>query len=461
MLFGLVAAIWGFAVGAQPFSDNSFFTHLATGRLILARGAVPSSDPYSFTAPGSDWVVQSWLVSWLYAFVEALTGALGLRVLVGLVSGIVGVLVWRLTAPAKTLVGRLVPTGLVLAIGSEMWSARPLIVGLALLCVALLAAESRVDPRWLVPAFWVWVNSHGSFPLGLVAIGCFALGRALDGQRPEAEMRALRWAAVGTVAGVVSPVGPKLLLFPVGLLQRTDVLHKVVEWSSPDFSALYARIFLVELVVAVLVLVRVPRWRLAVPLVVFTAAALLALRNIAVASIVLVPGIARGLCGVGSVRSQDRSPVLIGAAAVVVTGLAFASVGLLGRPSFDLTSYPTRGVAWVAAEGRLELGHRVLSTDITANLLELLEGASASVYFDDRVDMFPPQRLRDYVALLQGKPGWQELLDRCSIDTVIWDRNKPLVQLLAGSDDWRIAYQDHSVAVAERRRSVPEVPNRC
>ncbi len=460
-LFGAVGALWGFAIGAQPLFDNSLFTHLVTGRLILQTGTIPSSDPYSFTAPGIDWVVQSWLVSWLYAGVEAWFGVFGLRLFIGFVTGLVGVLVWQLTRPARTIAGRMIAAGFVLAIGSEMWSGRPLVVGLALLCVALLAADGRLDPRWLVPAMWLWVNSHGSFPLGLVALGCLVLGRRLDGGDARVELSALRWAAIGTLAGVVSPVGPKLLLFPVELLQRADGLRKIVEWSSPDFSVAYGRIFLVQLMLAVLLLVRRPSWRAAIPMIVFGAAALFALRNITAASIVLVPGMARGLRDLRSIRSGDRSPVLLAAAGLLFAGLLAATVSLLGRPAFALGSYPQRAVAWLDQHDRRGAGHRLLHSDVNGNYLELLYGPDATVFFDDRVDMYPPDLLRSYVALLQGRPGWEELLDRCAIDTVLWDRTKPLSQLLAGSPRWRITYQDDSVMVAERRGPTPPVPERC
>ena len=68
-------------------------------------------------------------------------------------------------------------------------------IGLVLLGVTLLVAEERF-PAWvLLPVFWLWVNSHGSFPLGLVALACYALGRRLDGERRPPELRALAWAA--------------------------------------------------------------------------------------------------------------------------------------------------------------------------------------------------------------------------------------------------------------------------
>ena len=73
MVLGVGFAVWGLSIGIDQLSDNSFFTHLATGRLILDHG-IPHHDVYSFTAPGEPWVVQSWLASVLYGWIDSWFG---------------------------------------------------------------------------------------------------------------------------------------------------------------------------------------------------------------------------------------------------------------------------------------------------------------------------------------------------------------------------------------------------
>ena len=82
--------------------------------------------------------------------------------------------------------------------------------------------DGRLDPRWLVPIGWVWVNSHGSFPLGLVLLVVAAVGTRLDGASPSVELRCLGWAHRRHRGGaVVSPLGPRALVFPLELLVRS------------------------------------------------------------------------------------------------------------------------------------------------------------------------------------------------------------------------------------------------
>ncbi len=458
---GAAMAVWAASIGFGRLVDNSFMTHLATGRLILAGGGIPHHDPYSFTAAGDPWVVQSWLASILYGWVDKAAGGQGLRVLMGLTTGALGALTWRLTRPAQSLLGRVVITTLVIAVGITVWSPRPLLIGLLMLTLTLLAAEGGLPPWVLVPVFWIWVNTHGSFPLGLVLLGTLWLGRRADGQDGQVEWRCLLWAVGGTLAGVIGPLGPTLLLFPLHLLGRMKELDTIIEWQSPSFSDTWARIFLVQVLVAVALLVRRPNWRAALPLIVFVAAALLSQRNVAVAALVLVPGMAWGFAGLGSVKGQDRTPVsVVVLVAVVLVGALMVSASL-ARPAWDLSSFPQAPVAWMAQHGIQPSEVRMASSDTTGNYLELLYGRQAHVFLDDRVDMYPPSVVDDYLTLEHGAPDWSAVLDRRQIDVVLWDRTQPLVGLLSSSPAWRVLYQDHAWSLLCRRGSTLRAGQTC
>jgi len=447
---GAVIVLVGAYIGTDRLSDNSFFTHLATGRYILEHG-FPHGDVYSFTAPGERWVVQSWLASVLYAVLDRTVGLVGIRLLTGLLAGGAAAVLWALTRPARGLVARTAICSVGLFIAATMWSPRPLMLGLVLLGLALLAAEGRI-PAWsMVPVFWVWVNTHGSFPLGLVALACFALGSRLDGERRPSELRPLAWALGGTLLGAINPLGPVLLTFPVSLLQRQDALSNIVEWRSPDFTEAYARAFLVLVVMMVAALVRRPSWRAGVPFALFLVLSLTAARNIPVAAFVLVPGLARGAEGLGSLTGELRSRVtaVLAAAVVVVGGLGVVS--RLQEPDLDLREYPVDAVAWLDQQGLMGTDTRRVAPDVVGNYQELLLGEQAHVFGDDRVDMFPGTIVDEEVALIRGGPSWERILDRWDADVVLWQRGAPLDLLLGGSGQWQLAYADQRWVVYLRR----------
>ncbi len=434
---GLCLAAGVLGIGLAPFSDNSFFTHLATGRLIVDQGHIPTTDPYTFTAHGHGWVVQSWLVSVLLGVADDVAGIGGVRILVGLLTVGVFAVAWRLSRPAQGLVVRVGIAGLVIGVGSLQWSERPLLVGLIAMGLAVLAGEGELDPRWLLPLGWVWVNSHGSFPIGVAYLLVVALGRRLDHLDASVELRAFRWLTGGVLLGAVNPLGPKLLVFPVQLLQHQEVLRHVTEWQAPQFHDLGERIFLLQVGLAILALVRRPRYRNALVVAVFVAAALLGARNEAVASLVLVPVLAEAWSNVGGLKASAREGIsrLLAVAGVVL--IAAVAMSRLGQPAFDVSGYPVAALdqldEWKVDLQRVHLA----SIDQVGNLIELRDGPGQRVWFDDRFDMFPDAVTRDAFALNDARPRSLEVLDAHGIDLVLWPSQGGLTAVLSATDEWR------------------------
>jgi len=448
-VLGALAGLWGLMIGLGRLGDNSFLTHLATGRLILADGRIPTTDPYSFTAHGDPWVVQSWLASVVFAGLDDLGDFVAIRLVIGLTTGALALLVWRLCRPAESVIGRVAIVAVALAVGTDLWVERPLIFGLLFLGVVLLAAEDVVDPRWLVPVMWVWVNMHGSFPLAGILLILLALGRRLDGGRPAVELRALTWCCVGIALAAVNPLGPRLVAFPLQLVTRTAAFESIVEWQPPNFDTVGQKAFLVQLFVAVVLLVRRPSYRAALPLAGFGLMALLSARNVVPASLILLPGMAVAIGRAGSLDARARSG-LFRVATVVIVAIAvpLSALGLSGE-SADVKGYPVDALEWLDARGRIDPDVRLLTQDFVGNFLEARYGPDrVRVFTDDRVDMYPLQVTRDYSALLAGKPGWSRILDRYGAEIVLWAADRPLAELMVASSAWRLVYRDDDWIIA-------------
>ncbi len=447
--------LWGLIIGLQPLRDNSFLTHLATGRIILETG-VPASDPYSFTAPGETWVVQSWLASVLYGGAERLLDGDGIRLLLGLTTAALGGLVWWLTRPGVTLLPRLLIAGLALAVGSVVWAERPLLFGLLFMALLLVAAEEGFHPAWVVPVFWLWVNIHGSWPLGLVVVVVLLAGTWIDDRhRPELETKLFIAAVLGILLGAINPLGPKLLTFPVELLQRQEALQHVLEWRSPSFTTIWSRLYLLQVIVAVFALMRRPSWRSALLLAVFVPASLLSARNIAVASLVLVPGMARGLAGLGSVDGRRRGLVGVAGALAVPALACLVLASSLNRPAYRFDGYPLAALTWLGQQDAWTGELRVVTNDFTGNLLEAVYGPQGVVFVDDRYDMYPQDVVDDAIVLSEGSLSWAEVLEDHEIDVVVWPSGGPLATLLGAADSWRLVMSDDDgwVVACHRERA--------
>src|SRR4051794_19135871 len=86
----LVAAI----AMARPAIDPDLNWHLRTGHLIVSSGAIPTTDPYSFTHHGALWVEHEWLWQVAMAVVDSLSGTLGVIAVNSLLVGFTLALVY-------------------------------------------------------------------------------------------------------------------------------------------------------------------------------------------------------------------------------------------------------------------------------------------------------------------------------------------------------------------------------
>jgi hypothetical protein len=462
LVFTALLALCGWVAGSARLSDNSFFWHLRTGEWILAHAAVPRHDVFSYTAPGARWVAQSWLAELTYGLVERSAGAFGIRTLVGVTGAVLAVLVYRLTlrlcrSPLRALGISVAALACVFAI----WSARPLVFGLLLFVVILWVVEVPTStvgrhPAVVIPVvMWLWANLHGSFALGFAYLALHLVGRGLDGALPwRGRERSLATGAVlGFALSFVNPYGVSLVLFPIRLLSRGEILAHVVEWQSPDFRSSWGIAFALWICVLVVAVARgrhrVSRRDLVVTLPMLLLA-LWALRNIAVAPLVAVPVVARAFA------ADERPAPRFGAAFVTAAAAVIVAVGVVlgasaaAEPDFALRSYPVRSLEYVASHGLL--GGRILTDDADAGYVILRYHTDQRVYMDDRYDMYPTKVIRDYFTVSDGSPGWSLVLDRYRIDTIVWARHSALASLLDGSPGWQRAYRDRTHAVWLRRQ---------
>ena len=457
-LFSAVFALFGWGVGIERLSDNSFFWHLRTGELILDRG-IPHSDVFSYTAGGTKWIAQSWLAEVIYGALDRTAGPFGIRVFGGLVGAAIGVLVFRLALRlARDRARASLLSVAALAGLYTVWSERPLLLGVLFFVVTCWIVEvpdsilGRRPVVSLAVVFWLWANVHGTFALGFVYLGLHLAGRWLDGARPWSH-RERRLAVAGVVAFAatfVNPYGAALVAFPMELMRRGDVLRDVVEWSSPDFHGVRGYGFALWLVVFTVVVARagnrVSRRDLVVSIP-FLLLGLWALRNIAIAPLVCLPVAARAV----AVSRRPEGPRLrlgwIAACALILVAVALTGRAA-SRSDFSFDSYPVEAMRSVERQGLL--GRHLLADDADGGYVILRYWPRQQVFFDDRFDMYPRSLIRDFETVSTAKPGWDRVLQRHDVEVVVWERQRSLSQLLREDRTWRIIHRDASYFVFVR-----------
>ncbi len=453
---GWLMALLGLFLGSRPIRDNSFLTHLSTGDLSWHLGQIPATDPYSYTAGGEDWTVQSWFASLIYSSLAEMAGVGAVRLFNGVLVGLVMLMLWRLTDSARPLLARVFVMVPVMVIGNSQWAPRPLLFGLFGFVVLLQVLQEQRSVRWLIPVMWIWVNTHGSFPIAFVLIGAFGLGNMIDQRTapegrwelPQPELRVLGWTLMGLVVSMINPLGPRLLIFPIRLLANQEALDGVAEWASPDYDSL-AEQFLLVLIVGLFVVSRLgARWRLVVPGVLFAVTGLLAMRNLSLAAIVLLVAISPSLQFKGSLRGHEQGFLPRALLVLALAGGVLASVTVHQSVSLSLALYPVEEIDWLEEHDLIaQPDINIVQRDFVGNYMEYRFGAEARVFMDDRFDFFPQQILDDHRTFVRGG-DFAEALQRHETNVILWENTGGFAAWIEISDDWDIAFESEKWLIA-------------
>jgi hypothetical protein len=270
-LAGVVLAFLG------PVGAYDVWWHLRAGRIVMYTGAVPRTDPFSFTAAGRPWTYHSWLAG------LALTGAWEAGGTAGLIALRAGLMAAALMLAWLAARRRGVDAGLasVLVLGGALQLkaralARPYVFSFVLFMLFVVVLQdccfrrrgarggAEAGDGWLAAedaCLWggagrllllplltvLWANLHAGFISGLLVIGAFGAGEAVrvvaeGGLRSTprvllkgadgARFRAMVVAGVLCLAAsVVTPLGPDTLLYPFRLLREVKLVKRILEWQ--------------------------------------------------------------------------------------------------------------------------------------------------------------------------------------------------------------------------------------
>lgn len=435
----LVVAGAAALVAARPLGDNSFLTHLATGRLILADG-LPDANPFLYT--GTDFPVPSWWWSVLIGVAEELAGPTGLRLLTAAVAAVLAAVLVRLGRPTgpgaePRLLQVVLPAVLALLCVLPFLSGRPHLAGYLLLALAVLVWNERRSPWWLVPLLAVWVNVHGSWLYGVALVGALTVARAVDDRRFTREDvgRVLAPVAGVVLGGALYPTAFTLVLLPtrqVGDPVEREALSAYREWARVpvDNPILWAMLLLA--VIALVGALRGRRWATAALVVAIAAMGWSGSRLVPVAAVSLVPFAAAALRDVG----QLVVPVGRAARATAAAGVAvlIATVGyVVATPDYRLDRFPVGAVDWLDERALVASDENVVSHDYVGNYLEWRYGERANAFVDDRPDA---ETLIDYRRMLRGEDGWRAAFERAEPDVVLWEADEELTAALGDDPAW-------------------------
>jgi hypothetical protein len=130
------------------------------------------------------------------------------------------------------------------------------------------------------------------------------------------------------------------------------------------------------------------------------------------------------------------------ASAVVIAGLAILAV-LGAKSGFPPAEFP------VAAVEHLPAGGNLLAPDKYGGFLIYRFNGARLVYFDGRSDYYGAPFLKEYVAMIELRTGWEETVRKYGFTSALLPARFSLVPALEKLG-WKRRYADESSVLLER-----------
>ena len=319
-------------------------------------------------------------------------------------------------------------------------------------------------PLWLIPPlFCLWINTHGSWSIGVIVFGIFAAAGLVEGEwglvhsqrwTPSQWRELLITGAASVAALLFNPFGYRLVLYPMDLAfrQKLNIAH-VAEWVSVDFHDLRGRLVFLLIVTLLLGgLWRKRRWNLAelglLPFALYSG--LTYIRFLFLLGIVAAPILAKILDFAPPYRPEMDTPrfnafVIL----LMIAGMVYYWPRSVELQHSLAKEYPAQALPYL-------IDHPPNGNVLTFYLWGGYLGwndPSLRVFLDSRVDIFEYAGvLKDYFEAL-GVRNSKAVFSKYNIRYVLFPQSEILTYTLEHDPEWKVIYRDQSTVLLQRTDS--------
>ncbi|MBZ5641868.1 MAG: hypothetical protein LAO19_03840 [Acidobacteriia bacterium] len=461
--------------GAKPnILDPDTWWHIAVGQRILQTHAWPQTDVYSWTVSGTPWIAYEWLGEVGMGAAASIGGMWSATMLLVALAAILTILIYYYASlrcgdckaafvAAVTLLPILVP----------FFTLRPQLMGAIFLVITLIVLEKfrRGNARalWILPPlFLCWVNTHGSFVFGFLALGVTWL--AGQTEFSAGGIFAERWTRSQSLQLLVSiffcvlilpvtPYGTRVAAYPLTMALGQPVnVNNIQEWQPVGTQLMLGKFFLVVVLLFFLVsLLQQPRFRLAeVALALFGVyAACVHLRFIMLFVILLAPLWALMLSRwVPAYRREIDHPWINAALmSAIAIGMIFFFPSRRDLGERVAKDYPMGAVQYLTQH---PVQGRVLNEYGWGGFLIWAGAPRNLIFIDGRADIYEFEGvLSDYLSIVRLEPKAFQLLNKYDVQACLIPIDGPLNTALSAVPGWERVFHDQVAAVYIRKTAAP------
>jgi hypothetical protein len=492
----LFYAIFLFQGYTAFFRDSDAGWHIRTGELILRTGALPHTDPFSFTKGGQPWFAWEWLADVVMGAIHRTAGLSGLVLVYGLA---IASCVWLWFRLNWDVGGHFLLAcafaSLMLSTTNIHWLARPHVFSWIFFLVAVRSCESLNGPLSRIQMVAVaivtvlWTNIHGSFFFAILIPLIWAGGNAVSRflwqpdttHHPSPVQPYLQCAVVAAFSTLLNPFGWQLHLHVARYLLDKDLLDRIGEFESFNFHADGAIPITLALAISMagavfcLATRRLPQSILSAILVF---AALRSARGLPLVALLALPlangamtssfAAASGLSlrmarfrddflsygqRLRSLDSRNNGGFLV-AGVCVLLALLLKAPGIAAATGFPKDQFPVAASPAVAA---LPSNARLFAPDKFGGYLIYKFNGTRKVFFDGRSDFYGAGFLKDYGRMVSVRPGWEALFDSYEFTHALLPHDSPLTGALV-QRGWRQLYSDSTATLLVANKKAASFP---
>jgi len=465
----LVGAV--FIAGRTFAVDPDLWWHVKNGQNILATHHWPTTDPYSFTVAGTPWLSYEWLGDVLFGAVARFAGLQGLDALLIILGSaiLIALYAYATLRSGNSKAGFVTAAGLY-ALVTPSLSLRPQMLGYLFIILTLILLEyfrqGRLRRLWFIPAlFLMWINTHGSWVIGLAVLFVFLAGGLMNFCVGSIEAR--RWSAKERVHLEVvflaclaviplTPYGTRLAAYPFVVASSLPVnLSNILEWQSMPFNLLGGKIFLGLLLGFFLAQMALRFSCRLDELALFVGGTVMAcihlrfvLLFVPFFSALLVTLIARWVPPYN--QRKDRYAINAALMALIIAAMAWYFPTRANLQEIISGKFPVRAVDYLRNHA---VPVPMYNTYGYGGYL-IWALPEQKVFIDGRGDLYEiGGAFSDYLEAADLKPGVFAVLRGYGIQSCLLERSEALATVLGNHPDWREEYSDDVSVLFVRRNA--------
>lgn len=458
--------------------ENDIFWQLKMGEQIFQYHHFPITDPYNHSNPGAVWTLEEWLPAVSFYLINSFSGTTGLIIYKAIIISITYLLFMiifnRLKVNLYLSLFVLLLAAMVNTRG--VWVVFPSIFEYLFLVITLLILEYYQSRKrhflaiLLAILALIWPQSHGSFFLLTIIVGCYLFGdllidpiaRKFPSYRPispRLDTKSRKYLLLVVIWSMItpfmSPNGYWLFIYPFRIsfgnftsyVSEYQKFWNVWNWNWADFIHGFTVIL-----TAIITTLFLSSWRRLHPrdillAIIFIGLALIAVRHVAIFALVALFLICRYL-GVwfGEYRGLFKRTIIKDTILIllIIFFVYFYKTQIV-KFGFDMreSSYPKQAAELI--NNSLLPGNMFNHYNYGGYLIWKMP--NYKVFVDGRLEMYLGQAGQDYLTILTAKPGYEKLLEKYQINFLINYLTDPIVEKLVEDDNWRYIYNDNQYIV--------------